>query len=996
MVANFTQTNETKIQAIARQLLSQGSEKSSLFGKLRDSIGLDANARWDDKLMQWAMENPNLRLQLFQLIDCLPTLKTKAAIARHIQEYLGQADVELPGALKGLLQFANPDSLPGQVAAGTMVGAVETLAQRYIAGETTTQVLKTINRLRSQHLTFTLDLLGEAVISEVEAQQYLDRYLQLMTELTQASKSWSHDPQIDLDGLAKVQVSVKLTAFYSQFDPLDVAGSITKVSDRVRTLLRKAKELGCAVHFDMEQYQYKAVTLMALKQLLMEPEFRDRDDVGITVQVYLRDSGQDLQGLIDWAKERGTPVTIRLVKGAYWDQETIKAIQHGWESPVYRDKAETDQNFEQLTQLLLENNAYLYAAIGSHNARSQANAMALAETLAIPPRRIEFQALYGMADSLLQAMAQKGHRVRVYCPYGDLLPGMSYLIRRLLENTANTSFLRQRFEQATIETLIAPPQVTNQVPTKTKSRRFQNTSDRDYADAKQREQGQTALQQVKTQLGKSYQPLINGEWVSTAQLAESLNPSDRTCVGKVGLASIEQAESTIQAAKQAFQTWRQTPVIDRAKVLDRMADLLQEHRDELAAWICLEVGKPLHETNGEVSEAIDFCRYYAREMEWLAQGSIRDYPGETNRYHYQGRGVVVVISPWNFPLAIPIGMTVAALVAGNSVILKPATTASVIAAKFSELLVQAGVPAGVFNYLPADGGTVGNYLVQHKDIHMIVFTGSQSVGCQIYADAAKLQPGQRHLKRVVAEMGGKNAVIIDSSADLDQAVQGVVHSAFGYSGQKCSAASRAIVLESVYEAFLERLVAATQSLNIGAADLPSTNVGPVIDAKAQAKIQEWIAKGKAEATIALEMTTPNDGYFVPPTIFRDVAPDAAIAQNEIFGPVLAVIPATTFEQALEIANDTDYALTGGIYSRTPSHIAQAQANFEVGNLYINRGITGAIVDRQPFGGFKLSGVGSKAGGIDYLLQFLEPRVITENVQRQGFAPITMDDHTIAG
>ncbi|MBO0351429.1 aldehyde dehydrogenase family protein, partial [Phormidium pseudopriestleyi FRX01] len=312
---------------------------------------------------------------------------------------------------------------------------------------------------------------------------------------------------------------------------------------------------------------------------------------------------------------------------------------------------------------------------------------------------------------------------------------------------------------------------------------------------------------------------------------------------------------------------------------------------------------------------------------------------------------------------------------------------SVIAAKFAEILVEAGIPSGVFQYIPCKGSTVGSHLVKHPDVNTIVFTGSQEVGCQIYAEAAILQPGQKHLKKVIAEMGGKNAVIVDESADLDPAVAGVVQSAFGYSGQKCSACSRVIVLEPVYEAFVNRLVEATRSLNVGVAEEPSTQVGPVIDANARDRIQGYVAKGKAEAELVLEMEVPENGYFIGPTIFSHVKPDAAIAQEEIFGPVLSVIRAKDFDEALAIANGTNFALTGGLYSRTPSHIDRAYAEFEVGNLYINRGITGAIVARQPFGGFKLSGVGSKAGGPDYLLQFLEPRHVSENVQRQGFAPI---------
>ena len=985
-------TYEVKTQEIAKQLLAATRENRSFFAQMRDQM------RWDDKLLAWAMSNPGLRVQLFRFIDCLPALHSKPEVARHLQEYLADESVELPTSLKGMLNFASPDSMPGQVAATTVNTAVETLAHKYIAGENIKQVIKTVERLRKEKMAFTIDLLGEAVITETEAQSYLDRYLELMQQLTDAAKTWTRVPAIDqADGeeIPQVQVSVKLTAFYSQFDPLDAKGSEERVSDRIRLLLRRAQALGAAVHFDMEQYAYKDLTLSILKQLLMEEEFRSRTDLGITLQAYLRDSEQDLRGLIDWAKQRGYPLTVRLVKGAYWDQETIKAMQKDWPVPVYSDKTATDANFEKMTQLLLENHEYLYAAIGSHNVRSQARAMAIVESLKIPRRRFEMQVLYGMGDKLAKALVDKGYRVRVYCPYGDLLPGMAYLIRRLLENTANSSFLRQNLEERPIEELLAPPVVessdsfkTQNSKLKTQNLTFHNAADTDYAEVEERKRSQQALQTVREQLGKTYLPLIDGEYVNTSQFVDSVNPSNPSeVVGKIGLISVEQAEQAIQAAKAAFASWRRTPVQERAGVLRKAADLMEKRRAELSACMVLEVGKPVRECDGEVSEAIDFCRYYADEMERLDAGHPYDIAGETNRYNYQPRGISLIISPWNFPLAIPTGMTVASLVAGNCTLLKPAEVSSVITAKLSEILVEAGIPRGVFQYVPGKGSTVGAYMVKHPDVHMITFTGSQEVGCRIYADAAILQPGQKHLKRVIAEMGGKNAIIVDESADLDQAVQGVVQSAFGYSGQKCSACSRVVVLEPIYDAFVERLVEATRSLNVGPAEAPSTQVGPVIDANARDRILEYIEKGRQEAKVALEMSAPNNGYFIGPTIFSEVSPEATIAQEEIFGPVLAVMRVKNFEEAIAVGNNTNFALTGGLYSRTPSHIQQAESEFEVGNLYINRGITGAIVARQPFGGFKLSGVGSKAGGPDYLLQFLEPRVVTENIQRQGFAPI---------
>lgn len=979
-------TDEAKTQEIAQQLLSAIQEKRSFFAQLQDQM------RWDDKLLAWAMSNPGLRVQLFRFIDCLPALRSKPEIARHLKEYLTVEEVELPDALKKLLNFSSGDSVPGQIAATTVSTAVETLAQKYIAGENIKQAIKTIERLRKDKMGFTMDLLGEAVITEAEAQSYLEGYLELMTQLTEAAKKWPKVPQIDeADGeeLPRVQVSVKLTAFYSQFDPLDAQGSERRVSDRIRTLLRHAEKVGAGVHFDIEQYHYKDLTFSILKRLLLEEEFRHRRHIGLTLQAYLRDSEKDLKDLIEWAKQRGTPVTLRLIKGAYWDLETIAAKQKHWPQPVYNDKAATDANFERLTELLLENHEYIYAAIGSHNVRSVAKAIALAQRLNIPRRRFELQVLYGMGDKLAKVLAQQGHRVRMYCPYGELLPGMAYLIRRLLENTANTSFLRQSLEERPGEELIAPPSLNGKGEIDIHSPALPNAAaDTDFADAQARQKVVQALQSVRQQLGKTYLPLVNGDRVNTGNTVDSVNPSNPSeTIGTIGLLSIEQADRAIAAAKTALPQWRKTPPAQRAAILRKAADLMEQRRPELCAWMMLEVGKPLSQCDGEVSEGIDFCRYYANEMERLARGYNYDVAGETNRYHYQPRGITVVIAPWNFPFAIPTGMTVASLVTGNCTLLKPAEVSSVIAAKIGEILVEAGIPPGVFQYVPCQGSSVGSHLVKHPEVNTIAFTGSQEVGCRIYADAAVLQPGQRHLKKVIAEMGGKNAIIVDESADLDRAVAGVVQSAFGYSGQKCSACSRAIVLEPVYESFLTRTLEATRSLNVGAAEDPSTQVGPVIDASARDRIRGYIEKGKSEADLALEMPAPDTGYFIGPVIFTEVRPDAAIAQEEIFGPVLSVMRAKTFDEALEIANGTQFALTGGLYSRTPSHIQRATAEFEVGNLYINRGITGAIVARQSFGGFKLSGVGSKAGGPDYLLQFLEPRTVTENIQRQGFAPI---------
>jgi RHH-type proline utilization regulon transcriptional repressor/proline dehydrogenase/delta 1-pyrroline-5-carboxylate dehydrogenase len=416
---------------------------------------------------------------------------------------------------------------------------------------------------------------------------------------------------------------------------------------------------------------------------------------------------------------------------------------------------------------------------------------------------------------------------------------------------------------------------------------------------------------------------------------------------------------------------------------------MRNQRFDLAAWIVYEAGKPWAEADADVAEAIDFCMYYADQMRRLDEPRKCDHLGEENTYFYRPRGVAVVIAPWNFPLAILTGMTVAALVTGNTVVMKPAEQSSLIAAQLMKIVHDAGLPDGVINFLPGVGEEIGPELVGSPDVDIIAFTGSKQVGLSINELASKTDDRQSSVKRIIAEMGGKNAIIIDDDADLDEAVAGTIKSAFGYAGQKCSACSRVIVLEKVYNQFVDRLIAAAGSLKVGPAEDPGVFYGPVIDKDAFDKIQDYIEIGREEAELKLAGTVPTDGgsgWFIGPHIFVGVEPDARIAQEEIFGPVLAVIKADDLDHAIEIANGTPYGLTGGLYSRSPKNLKKARDRFLVGNLYLNREITGALVERQPFGGFRMSGIGSKAGGPDYLLQFLVPFNVTENTMRHGFAP----------
>jgi RHH-type proline utilization regulon transcriptional repressor/proline dehydrogenase/delta 1-pyrroline-5-carboxylate dehydrogenase len=982
---------------------------------------------WEDRILSWAIGDEAVKVQMFRFVDVLPRLKTHVAVTQHLQEYFEEVSTHLPGAARLVLDWAEPNTVLGRALAVNARSNASRMAQRFIAGSTVEEVTSAVSKLRKQRFGFTLDLLGEATISGAESDAYQQQYLNLISGLAAQTDEWPEDCQIDNDHLGpipRVNVSLKLSALCSHFRPIDPVGTTDEVLSRLRPILRAAREHGAYVHVDMEQFAFKDLTLDIFQQVLMEAEFRDFADVGIVIQAYLSDAESDLQRLLKWSKKRGTPVTVRLVKGAYWDYETVLAGLHGWPVPVFQEKWQSDANFEKLARLLMENYQLLRPALASHNLRSLANGIAWARQLKVPIGAYEIQMLYGMAAEQAQLFAEMGHRVRIYTPFGELIPGMAYLVRRLLENTSNDSFLRHSLaENVTAEDLFAVPEsrspegwVESSRPTKRdaddggsrasthpktsqpstldpqhSTMSFRNEPPTDFSQAANRKAFQEALDDVKSQFGNEYPLVINGRVVETKGAIVSISPSHRgTHVGKVSSATKHDAQNAIAAAKAAFPGWSRVEPKYRAEHLNIIAQQLSDQRLELAAWIVHEVGKTWEDADGDVAEAIDFCRFYAEQMLAMSPSRRIDLAGEENEFHYRPRGVVAVIAPWNFPLAILSGMTVAALAMGNTVVMKPAEQSSVVAAKFMDILMESGLPDGVVNFLPGIGEEVGPALVQSPDVDVIAFTGSRTVGLEINKAAAAIDLHQHGVKRVIAEMGGKNAIIVDDDADLDEAVLGVVQSAFGYAGQKCSACSRVIVLAGAYDQFLERLKGAVQSLKLGPAEDPGTFVPPVIDSNSRERINEYIELGKLQHLVVVTSDVPpklvKEGHYVAPHVFADVPADSRLAQEEIFGPVLCVLKAKNLDEALMLANGTDYALTGGLYSRSPQNLARARREFQVGNLYLNRPITGALVNRQPFGGFKLSGIGTKAGGADYLMQFVVPISVTENTLRRGFAP----------
>jgi RHH-type proline utilization regulon transcriptional repressor/proline dehydrogenase/delta 1-pyrroline-5-carboxylate dehydrogenase len=994
----------THSSAVESQIRAKGLE---LWKLVRGQVpGIFNRGYWQGRMLEWAMADPSFKIDLFRFVDVLPTLQTTEQISAHMRQYLLKPGRELPTLLGAAIKLASGGIASG-LAAKAIRGNITEMAERFIVGTDAAKALPVLHDLYDHGFAFTVDLLGEATISYAEAEVYQRRYLDLIDNLVDTVSTWRPDPIIDqnhLGPIPRTNISVKLSAMEPHLDPADPIGSVERALPRILPLFLRARERNVFLNVDMEQWTLNEITYDLFERIAMDQRLRDWPHLGVVVQAYLKQSPAHVERLLELAQRRTAPLTIRLVKGAYWDYEVVTAQQNGLVSPVFLHKAETDANYEHLSVLMLRNVKHLHPAFASHNLRSLTHAIVQAERLGVAKNAFEIQMLYGMAEPERAALRELGYRVRLYCPIGELLPGMAYLVRRLLENTSNSGFLRlSHHENTDIEKLLAPPGVNGvhggmgapPVPGAQRASEtpaswgFTNASLTDFTDPRQRDAFAQAVQRQRGMPPIDVPVVIDGHPQADRRVLERENPSHTSqIVSRIALATPADADAAVRSAHVAFAAWGDRPVDERAVMLRRLGDRLQQDRHELAALQLFETGKPWREADADVAEAIDFCHYYAHQAKIeLSPRPQGDVPGEDNELSYDGRGVTVVIAPWNFPLAILTGMTTAALVAGNAVILKPAEQSSAIAYGLYRRMIDVGFDPRLVQFLPGIGEEVGAALVGHPLVSQVAFTGSMSVGLRIMEQAAKVQAGQDHVKRVVCEMGGKNAIVIDEDADLDEAVSGVMRSAFGYTGQKCSACSRVVVVGTAYDAFIARLIEAARSIDIRPADDPACQLGPVIDRDAYERISKTIDHPGDGAALLYRGQAPHlNGYFIAPAVYEVNDPNHCLMQQEIFGPVLAVMRAGSFEQAIEIANASAYKLTGAVYSRSPDNLALARRKFRVGNLYLNRGSTGAIVGRQPFGGFGMSGGGTKAGGPGYLLNFVDPRVTTENTMRRGVAP----------
>lgn len=998
---------EREIRAFARELAAASTP--SRPERVRNRASASALA------MALATRRPDFKTHLFRFVDVVPACTSPGDVTAHLREELDRP--ESPVTVRAGLWAAG--QVPGGdvLAAGVARAGIRQMARQFIIGEKIDDVVGKIAARWVDGFASTVDLLGEKTLTLADADSYAARVSESLDALVAAARAWPSRPLLERDPfgpIGRVNLSIKPTALAPRMHALTEDLGVAEAVERLAPILDRARAAGATIHIDAEHDETKDATHALLTEI--GRRWPDGPALGCVVQAYRRDAGDDLAALIGWSTDTlRTPLQVRLVKGAYWDAETIAARAHGWDNPLFEVKSASDANYELCAAELAAGAAAgaVRPAFASHNLRSIAAAVVACRHEGLDDSAFEVQVLHGMAEPLHHGLRDIGLRTRVYSPMGDLIPGMSYLVRRLLENTANESFVRQQWSEGADldEALAAPIAGPNPTAAPTADRRseedamsvtasFRNEPLAEVRREPVRRRLRAAVSDVERGLGFEVPVIIDGRRRAGGggsggdgggdgdDTLPSVDPGRTARVVAVqALASADQANEAVAVAHGALADWGGRPVSERAAVLRTAADLLRRRKDHLAALIAIEAGKPIAEADGDVGEALDFWTYYADAAVRLDATGLAQVPGERNDLRWRPRGVTAVISPWNFPLAIPAGMVGAALVTGNPVVFKPAEQTPAVALRMVEILHQAGVPPAALALLPGLGEVVGPVLVEHPDVATIAFTGSRAVGLDIVRRAGATPAGQRMVKRVSAEMGGKNPVIVDLDADLDVTVPALVAGAFGYAGQKCSATARVLVPEQLVDQLATRLVGAVNVLTIGHPTDPANAMGPLIDADAVDRVERYRKVAADEGDVVAQRDdVPDGGFYVGPTVVVVLDRRARVATEEIFGPLLTIVAVADFDDALAAANDTDYALTAGIFSRTPSHIDEAARRLDAGNIYVNRATTGAMVARQPFGGHKLSGSGAKTGGPGYLEQFATPVVVTENTQRQGFAP----------
>ena len=981
--SEFEQVHESS-KNLSDELISKVSEyKQSLFERFSD-FGLDVTANY-----------ALVRIHLLKFLAILPNLdhdKTGEEVKRILLETLSRLESDSNLALYKKLQGQNrplpglylqtikviyfiSQYIPAKPLAKFIRFSVSLMAKRFIAGENISKTKTALHSLLDSDRDATIDQLGELVVSNVEADLYCEKVLEIICGLKEHINIGSKNKA----GLYRAHVSIKVSALCNDFKPQDFDYTYSQVSPRLIKILETAAKEHVFINIDAEHYHYRDIIFKIYEKVLLDTEsLKDYEQTGIVVQAYLRDGIDHFNEVVALAKKRNIRMPIRLVKGAYWDAETIEADAHNFQAPQFLNKEETDIHFRQIIFSALKENEFIQLAVASHNIQDHCFARTMRSEMFTDAPEIEHQCLHMTYEALSVGLAKMGWPTRNYIPVGNLLVGMAYLVRRIMENSSQVGVLTiMRSHKKGLE-IKTPTQ-------KLRSKKDQSKLIYDNAisvynkDFKNVYPIRTYLHkefsQVDSEVLKLKQQLEAGNLIYDLGDTDVLCSSDTSIrLGTISLNSKADVDNSIDTLFKGFTktNWANNNSIERFAILAKLADLLLIKREELTALIMFEAGKTLDEAIADVDEAIDFINFYIREQIKLQSNS-----------DYNPKGVVGVIAPWNFPLAIPCGMTIAALVAGNSVILKPAEQTPLIGLKFVELCHEAGVPKDILQVVLGEA-EVGKAIVDHPLITGVVFTGSKEVGEQIYRSITKQETSKKYnynpiSKFAITEMGGKNAIIVTNNSELDETVSGIIYSAFAHSGQKCSAASRVIIDEELKDAFIERFSEAVKDIKVGKSFNYSTVINPLITKEDQERVQTMAKLAKEEVLklggrVVVDLSQNEyPGYCVGPSVFeisaRTVLSNDTIASKEVFGPLIHIIPYKNLDEAIEIFNATEYGLTGGIFCQSQNDIDYLVPKLKVGNIYINRPNTGARVAIEPFGGFKMSGTGPKAGGYDYLYQF---------------------------
>ncbi|MBL7664742.1 MAG: bifunctional proline dehydrogenase/L-glutamate gamma-semialdehyde dehydrogenase [Bacteriovoracaceae bacterium] len=910
-------------------------------------------------------------------LETLTRLSEQSSLA-STKKAIGQ-NRALPSSLFKILVITKyiTHLLPAFPLAVAIRWCVRKMAKRFIAGENIHKVHNSLKELQITGREATLDQLGELVVSDAEAVIYQDKVLELIEGLGKYIKVGEKNAA----GIYKAHVSIKVSALSHNVKPHAYEAAYASIAPRLKKILLAAKKNQVYVNVDAEHYHLRDCLFQVYRQVLLTtPELRQEAQTGIVVQAYLKDASYHLNDILNLAKERQCLMPIRLVKGAYWDAETVEADAHNFLAPQFLNKEETDLHFRQLAYRILENGQWLQLSLASHNLVDHCWVRALKELRFASSPEIEHQCLHMTYEALSHALPKMQWPTRNYIPVGNLLVGMAYLVRRIMENSSQVgvlSIMRSHKKASKLEgpNSIFARQKQNGLFFREKSEKLLQSDFFNVPPVRlYLKQAHESFFQTLENFDLKTSTLLTHKASLHGPVKTILSPSTSEKLADIHFASNEDTEKALSECAEAFSAswWSQTGGLARYAILLRAAEMMTIKRYELATLIIHEAGKSILEALADVDEAIDFINFYVREEMKLQ----RRFPYATPR------GVMAIIAPWNFPLAIPCGMVVSSLTAGNPTILKSAEQTPLIAQALVNLLHEVGVPKNILIHLPGEGETIGAQLVKDKRVAGVIFTGSKAVGQWIYENAA----GQFiHFenkimqKRVITEMGGKNAIILTNNCELDETVSGVIYSAFAHAGQKCSAASRILVHKEIKQIFIERLVPAVADLVVGAGTDPATYINPLINMEEKKRVQKTVQLAIEEikqkgGVVHLDRSQENlPGASVGPVIFEVSAAQAldpeSWSQKEIFGPVIHIIPYSTLDEAVKIFNATQYALTGGIYSQSQDDVDYLLDKLKAGNLYVNRPNTGARVGIEPFGGFKLSGTGPKAGSREYLKSF---------------------------